>query len=202
MCLFFGHLSPALCPLCWSPLPPLPCPALPCYSINLSIRPVDYIPDYRLRGSSLHLSSFSVSPGTPPLSVTLSLHNIYPPSSPTHRNSPVSHTFPSSLFPRVTWSHVPPLYTPHPPLISMDLFGTSSPVTAPSPLSLLTPPSHHTSPSLWHSISFNLLIFPAFPLLYLLLLWHSPSARFIRLSFNTIITGTMMLKQSHASPEW
>lgn len=198
--LFWSFISCPLSPL----LIPPPSPALPCPAIALIWASGLWITSRITDWEAAHSISLP-SPCPLALLPSLSLYRsttFTHPSSPTHRNSPVSHTFPllfSLVSPDLTYHLSTP---PHPPLISMDLFGTSSPVTAPSPLSLLTPPSHPTSPSLWHSISFNLLIFPAFPLLYLLLLWHSPSARFICLSFNTIITGTMMLKQSHASPEW
>lgn len=105
-----------------------PCPwliSLPprLYSINLSIRPVDYIRDYRLKGIPLHLSLSVLA-----LLLSLSLHNSHPPiliCPPhthvfTHTNPPVSHAFPlGSCYPV---SHTPPLSTSS-FLITLHLFG-------------------------------------------------------------------------------
>lgn len=78
---FISHpLSPDLLPLS------LPPPAL-LYSINLSIRPVDYIQDYRLKGIPFHLS-LSL------LALLLSL-SLYHSSTLTHPSPSVSlsHTY-------------------------------------------------------------------------------------------------------------
>lgn len=149
---FFGHLSPTLCTPLADPLPSIP-PLL--YSINLSIRPVDYIRDYRLKGIPFHLSLAL-------LALLLSL-SLYRSSALTHPSPSVSLThvylytqmlphlmlfpFPSChLISRTTsllHHHLLLLLPPYQPASA-----TSSPVTAPSPLSVYPP----------LSLSFNLLI--------------------------------------------
>lgn len=187
-CLIFGHLSPALCPPGWSPpsLPPL------LYSINLSIRHVDYIRDYRLKGIPFHLS-LSLSALHLPLS-------LYRPSALTRPSSSVTLTHTRiythicsriscfSLFP---WCHLishtaallylhhlhppyqPASFRPCPLLSQLLLLCLSTP----PPISSLVSSLHH-SPS-------------------------PPSLTFFpHASPRTIIIGTMMLNQSHAYPGW
>lgn len=107
-----------------SSLPPL------LYSINLSIRHVDYIRDYRLKGIPFHLS-LSLLALHLPLSLYCSSALTHPSSSVRlthvfiHTYAPVSHAF--LFFPGVTWSHIPPLSSTSTStstlLISLRLFG-------------------------------------------------------------------------------
>lgn len=111
MCLFFGHLSPALCPLCWSPLPPLPCPAIALiWASGLWI--TSRITDWEA-AHSISLPSLCPLALLPSLSLYRSTTFTHP-SSPTHRNSPVSHTFPllfSLVSPDLTYHlSIPPTY--------------------------------------------------------------------------------------------
>lgn len=118
--LFWSFISCPLSPLLIPP-PSLPCPALPCSALLCPAIALIWasglwitsrITDWEA-AHSISLPSLCPLALLPSLSLYRSTTFTHP-SSPTHRNSPVSHTFP--LFPHVTWSHVPPLYTPHPRL--------------------------------------------------------------------------------------
>lgn len=165
---FFGHLSPTLCTPLADPLPSLP-PLL--YSINLSIRPVDYIRDYRLKGIPFHLSLAL-------LALLLSL-SLYRSSALTHPSPSVSLThvylytqmlphlmlFPFPSSPDLTY-HLspPPPPPPPPPSLSACVGHVLSCHSSFSSVCLPPPPS--LSPSISSSL-------PCIILLYLLLS-HSP----------------------------
>lgn len=170
--LFWSFISRPLPPGLISPLPPL------LYSINLSIRHVDYIRDYRLKGIPFHLSLSLLA-----LHLSLSLYRssalTHPSSSVTlthvfiHTYAPVSHAFP--LFPGVTWSHIPPLSstttttTTSTFLISLRLFGH-----------VLSCHSSFSSVCLPPPPISSLVSLPCITLLHLLL-WHS--SRTLSVSF-------------------